>query len=103
MKQLSLVTGLALFAGLAAVLVTSDDERSSYRSSDLPSPAEVQRCISHFEALDKNSDGVLTMNEFDNPKTAVKDADRNKDGLIRSVEYHAACASRILTDGDMKS
>jgi hypothetical protein len=53
--------------------------------------------MSQFEDLDKNSDGVLTANELDNLKTAVKDADRNKDGKVRSVEYHKACATGVLT------
>jgi hypothetical protein len=48
--------------------------------------------MSRFEALDKNSDGVLTGEEFDELNTVVKDADRNKDGKIRSVAYQAACA-----------
>jgi Ca2+-binding EF-hand superfamily protein len=102
-KQLLLVTALALIVGFAAVQVAPDDARTSNRNSDLPSPAEAQRCMSSFEALDKNSDGVLTGDEFDNLNTAVKGADRNKDGKISSVEHEAACATGVLTDGDMKS
>ena len=103
MKQLLLVTALALMVGFAAVRVAPDDGRTSNRYSDLPSPAEAQRCMSRFEALDKNTDGVLTGDEFDNLKAAVQDADRNKDGKIRSVEYEAACATGVLKDGDINS
>jgi hypothetical protein len=97
MKRLLLATGLALIAGFAAMRMMPNDERISTRNSDLPSSAEGQRCVSQFEDLDKNSDGVLTSNELDNLKPAVNDADRNKDGKVRSVEYHAACATGVLT------
>jgi hypothetical protein len=96
MKRLLLATGLALIASIAAMRMMPNNERIS-RNSDLPSSTEVQRCMSQFEDLDKNSDGVLTSNEFANLKPAVNDADRNKDGNVRSVEYHAACATGVLT------
>jgi hypothetical protein len=103
MKGLLVATAVALTIGFAAVWVAPDDERTSNLNSDLPSPAEAQLCMSRFEDLDKNSDGGLTGDEFDNLKTAVKNADRNKDGEIRSVEYQAACATGVLMDGDIKS
>jgi hypothetical protein len=103
MKRLLLVTAFALTVGLAALRLTPDEEQSSDRSSDLPSAAEAQRCISRFDGLDKNSDGVLNANELENLKKAVKDADKNKDGKIRSSEHQAACATGVLTDSDIKS
>jgi hypothetical protein len=99
MKPVLLVAALVLTAGLAA-WVTPDGELSSGRNSDLPSAAEAQRCISHFDALDKNDDSVLNANELDNPRT--KNADKNKDGKIRSSEYLAACATGILTASDVR-
>jgi hypothetical protein len=99
MKPVLLVTALVLTVGLA-VWVTTDGELSSGRSSDLPSAAEAQRCIAHFDALDKNDDSLLNANELDNPR--AKDADKNKDGKIRSSEYQAACATGILSDSDVR-
>jgi hypothetical protein len=100
MKRLLLASGLALIAGIAAMRMMPNDERISTLNdelstlnSDLPSSAEVQRCMSRFEDLDKNTDGVLTSNELDNLKPAVKDADKNMDGKVRSAEYHAACTT----------
>jgi hypothetical protein len=103
MKRLLLATVLALTVGWAAVQVTTDPERNSERSSDLPSAAEAQRCMSHFAALDRNSDSVLTASELDHLKRGVKGVDKNNDGKIRSVEYQAACATGVLKDSDIKS
>ena len=103
MIRLFLATALALAVGLAVVSVGPDGERSSERNLDFPSAAEAQRCRSHFEALDKSPDGVLTADELDNLWTVIKDADRNRDGKIRSVEYQAACATGVLKASDIKS
>jgi hypothetical protein len=103
MKRLLLTTALALTVGWAAVQVTTDAEWDSERNSDLPSAAEAQRCMSHFAALDRNSDSVLTGNELDHLKREVKGVDKNNDGKIRSTGYQVACATGVLKDSDIKS
>ena len=85
------------FSGAGPSRQISNHEGKSARR---PPAAEVQRCVANFRILDKNSDGVLSLEELERVKRVVRDIDRviknvdkNHDNRISSTEFELACTN----------
>jgi hypothetical protein len=58
--------------------------------------------VTRYLALDKNSDGALSANEYGRFRTVAKDVDRNNDGRINRSEIRNGCEAGILTERDIR-